>query len=56
MDKLADMVESALKRYGSKNIRTMLDITLGAGRKAPGGTSNMRRMLKRYWSITDRRP
>lgn len=25
MDKLADMVESALKRYGSKNIRTMLD-------------------------------
>lgn len=25
MDKLADMVESALKRYGSKNIRTKLD-------------------------------
>ena len=25
MDKLADRIESALKRYGSKNIRTMLD-------------------------------
>jgi hypothetical protein len=25
MDKLAGMIESALKRYGSKNIRTMLD-------------------------------
>ena len=25
MDKLAGMIESALQRYGSKNIRTMLD-------------------------------
>ena len=37
-------------------MRTMLDMTFGAGRKAVGGTSKSRPMRKRYCSITESRP
>ena len=37
-------------------MRTIAESTFGGGVKAPGGTSNIRRIANRYCNITDRRP